>query len=148
MPHQSTAQVSSQAPAAQTQVRHALSPEVLRAADAETRSGSRRQLRKPRRAHLHRYERTRGGRLQQPPPTRSSADLVDGHRPNNTLGGIPTIAPDYSPAWDANLFEWTQDATNQGFRGQLREEFQVLTFVKDGLADRSWRPFRESPTLL
>ena len=29
-----------------------------------------------------------------------SADLADGHRPNNTLGGIPTLALDYSPAWD------------------------------------------------
>ena len=62
-----------------------------------------------------------------------SADLADGARPNNVLGGIPTIALDYSPAWDANLFEWTQDAINQGFRGQLREEFQILTFVQDKL---------------
>ena len=62
-----------------------------------------------------------------------SADLADGHRPNNTLGGIPTIALDYSPAWDANLYEWTQDAISQGFRGQLREEFQILTFAQDGL---------------
>ncbi len=62
-----------------------------------------------------------------------SADLADGHRPNNVLGGIPTIALDYSPAWDAQLFEWTSDAINQGFRGQVREEFQILTFVQDGL---------------
>jgi hypothetical protein len=62
-----------------------------------------------------------------------SADLADGHRPNNTLGGIPTIALDYSPAWDAQLYEWTQNAINSGFRGQLREEFQILTFVQDGL---------------
>ena len=62
-----------------------------------------------------------------------SADLADGYRPNNVLGGIPTIALDYSPAWDANLYEWTDDAINRGFRGQLREEFQVLTFVRDGL---------------
>ena len=62
-----------------------------------------------------------------------SADLADGYRPNNTLGGIPTLALDYSPAWDANLYEWTQQAINSGFRGQLREEFQVLTFVQDGL---------------
>jgi hypothetical protein len=62
-----------------------------------------------------------------------SADLADGHRPNNTLGGIPTIALDYSPAWDANLYEWTQDAINHGYRGQLREEFNILTFVQDGL---------------
>src|SRR6266446_6112053 len=62
-----------------------------------------------------------------------SADLADGFRPNNVLGGIPTIALDYSPYWDAQLFEWTQDAIDQGFRGQVREEFQVLTFVQDGL---------------
>jgi hypothetical protein len=62
-----------------------------------------------------------------------SADLADGFRPNNTLGGIPTIALDYSPAWDANLYEWTQNAINQGFRGQLREEFQILTFAQDKL---------------
>jgi len=62
-----------------------------------------------------------------------SADLADGHRPNNVLGGIPTIALDYSPVWDAQLFEWTQDAVSKGFRGQVREEFQILNFVRDGL---------------
>ena len=62
-----------------------------------------------------------------------SADLADGYRPNNTLGGIPTVALDYSPAWDANLYEWTKDAINKGYRGQLREEFQILTFVQDGV---------------
>src|SRR5260370_16000985 len=62
-----------------------------------------------------------------------SADLADGHRPNNVLGGIPTIALDYTPAWDAQLYEWTGDAINRGFRGQLRQEFQILTFVQDGL---------------
>jgi hypothetical protein len=49
------------------------------------------------------------------------------------LGDIPTLALDYSPIWDANLYEWTPDAINQGFRGQLREEFQILTFAQDGL---------------
>jgi hypothetical protein len=62
-----------------------------------------------------------------------SADLADGYRPNNVLGGIPTFALDYSPTWDAQLYEWTQDAITNGYRGQLREEFQVLTFVQDGL---------------
>jgi hypothetical protein len=62
-----------------------------------------------------------------------SADLADGHRPNNTLGGIPTIALDYSPAWDAQLYSWTDQAISAGYRGQLREEFQILTFVQDGL---------------
>jgi hypothetical protein len=62
-----------------------------------------------------------------------SADLADGYRPNNVLGGIPTMALDYSPAWDANLFEWTPAAIASGYRGQLREEFNILTFVQDGL---------------
>jgi hypothetical protein len=62
-----------------------------------------------------------------------SADLADGHRPNNTLGGIPTIALDYSPAWDANLYTWTNDAIAKGYRQQLREEFQILTYAQDGL---------------
>jgi hypothetical protein len=62
-----------------------------------------------------------------------SADLADGHRPNNTLGGIPTLALDYSPAWDANLYTWTDDAISKGYRQQLREEFQILTYAQDGL---------------
>jgi hypothetical protein len=62
-----------------------------------------------------------------------SADLADGFRPNNVVGGIPTNALDYSPAWDAQLFEWTKDAIGKGYRGQVREEFQLLTFVQDGL---------------
>ena len=44
-----------------------------------------------------------------------------------------TIALDYSPNWDAQLFEWTQSAIDQGFRGQVREEFQILNFVQDKL---------------
>jgi hypothetical protein len=62
-----------------------------------------------------------------------SADLADGYRPNNVLGGIPTFALDYSPTWDAQLYTWTRDAISNGYRGQLREEFQILTFVQDGL---------------
>jgi len=61
-----------------------------------------------------------------------SADLADGHRPNNTLGGIPTLALDYSPAWDANLYTWTQDAINEGYRSDLRAEFNVLNLVQSG----------------
>lgn len=61
------------------------------------------------------------------------AALTDGFRPNNVFGGIPTIAPDYSPLWNGNLYEWTPDAINRGYRGQLREEFQILTYVQDGI---------------
>jgi hypothetical protein len=60
------------------------------------------------------------------------AALTDGFRPNNVLGGIPTIANDYSPLWDINFFEWTQDAVTKGYRSQLREEFQILTLVDNG----------------
>jgi hypothetical protein len=61
------------------------------------------------------------------------AALTDGHRPNNVFGGIPTIAPDYSPLWNGNLYEWTAAAIANGYRGQLREEFQILTYVQDGI---------------
>jgi hypothetical protein len=61
-----------------------------------------------------------------------SAALSDGHRPNNTFGGVPTTASDYSPVWDANLYEWTQDAIEKGYRGLLTEEFRILKLARDG----------------
>src|SRR5580704_18108142 len=61
-----------------------------------------------------------------------SAALLDGHRPNNTFGGIPTIASDYSPVWDANLYEWTEEAIDKGYRGLLTEEFRILKLARDG----------------
>lgn len=60
------------------------------------------------------------------------AAMTDSHRPNNTFGGIPTIANDYSPLWDVNVYEWTAEAIAQGYRSQLREEFQILTLVQNG----------------
>lgn len=52
--------------------------------------------------------------------------------PLNILGGIPTIATDYSPLWDLNLGEWTQDAVDRGYRSRATEEFQILGFVERG----------------
>jgi hypothetical protein len=72
------------------------------------------------------------GRCQNAQRQGLFATLLDGHRPNNTLGGIPTLATDYSPLWNAQLYEWTPSAVAQGSRGQLREEFNILTLVQDG----------------
>lgn len=58
--------------------------------------------------------------------------LVDGRSPLNILGGIPTVATDYSPLWDMNLGEWTQDAIDNGYRSRLIEEFQILSFAEQG----------------
>jgi hypothetical protein len=85
------------------------------------------------------------GRCDNPFRQGLSADLTDGHRPNNVLGGIPTLALDYSPAWDANLFTWTQDAINQNYRSDLRAEFNVLNLVQSGyLTGEGGGPFGSS----
>ena len=60
------------------------------------------------------------------------AAILDGHRPNNTFGGTPHVASDYSPVWDANIYEWTQDAIDKGYRGLQNEEFRILTLARDG----------------
>ena len=53
--------------------------------------------------------------------------------PLNVLGGIPTIATDYSPMWDLNAGQWTQEAIDNGYRSRVTEEFQIL-----GLVERGW----------
>ena len=52
--------------------------------------------------------------------------------PLNVLGGIPTIATDYSPLWDLNVGSWTQDAIDKGYRARVTEEFQMLGLVQNG----------------
>lgn len=61
----------------------------------------------------------------------NSALLGEGG-PLNVLGGIPTVATDYSPLWDMNVGEWTQDAIERGFRSRLTDEFQILGLVQQG----------------
>ncbi|MEP0354738.1 hypothetical protein [Paraglaciecola sp.] len=50
----------------------------------------------------------------------------------NVLGGIPTVATDYSPLWDLNLGEWSQEAIDRGYVSRLTEEFQILGLVERG----------------
>jgi hypothetical protein len=52
--------------------------------------------------------------------------------PLNVLGGIPTVATDYSPLWDLNIGEWTQEAIDNGYRSRLTGEFDILGMVVRG----------------
>ncbi|MDQ3345079.1 MAG: hypothetical protein M3473_02110, partial [Chloroflexota bacterium] len=52
--------------------------------------------------------------------------------PVHVIGGIPTLALDYSPLWDLNLGEWTQEAIDNGYRSRMIDEFQLLEFVRRG----------------
>jgi len=61
----------------------------------------------------------------------SSALLGEGG-PLNVLGGIPTIATDYSPLWDLNVGEWSMLAVDRNYRSRVTEEFQILGLVARG----------------
>jgi hypothetical protein len=61
----------------------------------------------------------------------NSAVMGEGS-PLNVLGGIPSVATDYSPLWDANLGEWTPEAIAKGYRARVTEEFQILGLVEQG----------------
>lgn len=52
--------------------------------------------------------------------------------PLNVLGGIPTVATDYSPLWDLNIGEWTQRAIDNDYRSRARGEFEILGYAKNG----------------
>ncbi len=52
--------------------------------------------------------------------------------PVHVIGGIPTLALDYSPLWDLNLGEWTEEAIDKGYRSRMIDEFQLLEFVRRG----------------
>lgn len=58
--------------------------------------------------------------------------LLDGLPPLHVVGGLPTIALDYSPLWDLNLGVWTPEAIELGYRARVIDEFQVLALVRDG----------------
>ena len=62
----------------------------------------------------------------------NSALKGDAGGPLNVLGGIPTIATDYSPLWDVNVGQWTQHAIDAHYRSRVRDEFQILGMVRAG----------------
>lgn len=61
----------------------------------------------------------------------SSAVLGEGNA-LNILGAIPTVAFDYSPLWDFNLYTWTNYSINSGIRTRLTGEFDVLGMAAAG----------------
>jgi hypothetical protein len=52
--------------------------------------------------------------------------------PLNVFGGIPTVANDYSPLWDANIYSWTREAIDRGYRSRNFEEFRILGLAVQG----------------
>ena len=75
------------------------------------------------------------GQMGKDDPQRQGLDsaLADGESPLNVLGGIPTVATDYSPLWDLNPSVWTQKAVDLGYRSRMTDEFSIL-----GMVERGW----------
>ena len=77
------------------------------------------------------------------------SSILDGRRPLNVLGGIPTVATDYSPLWDLNAYQWTQQAIDRGYRSRLTEEFQILSFAEGGfITGIGGAPFGSQGTII
>ncbi len=70
--------------------------------------------------------------LDNPQRQGLNSALRDKRAPLHVIGGLPTVALDYSPLWDLNLGEWTPRAIQRGFRSRLIDEFQLLNFVRLG----------------
>lgn len=69
--------------------------------------------------------------------------------PLNILGGIPTVATDYSPLWDLNIGEWTQHAIASHYRARLHGEFEVLGMVRAGwMTGPGGKPFGSSGLII
>ena len=70
--------------------------------------------------------------LDNPQRQGLNSALRDNRAPLHVIGGLPTVALDYSPLWDLNLGEWTKAAIDRGFRSRLIDEFQLLNMVRLG----------------
>ena len=68
--------------------------------------------------------------------------LMDKLPPLNLVGGLPTVALDYSPAWDLNLGFWTETAIRKSYRSRVIDEFQLLSLVLGGhITGPNGKPF-------
>jgi hypothetical protein len=70
--------------------------------------------------------------LDNPQRQGLSSAIADKTSPLNVFGGLPTVALDYSPLWDANIGEWTQEAINNHYNARVIDEFQALGLVQQG----------------
>lgn len=52
--------------------------------------------------------------------------------PLNILGAIPTVALDYAPLWNFNLFAWSNYSIANGIRTRMTGEFEVLGMAAAG----------------
>lgn len=68
------------------------------------------------------------------PQRQGFTSVLKGESPSplNVFGGIPTLATDYSPLWDVNLGEWTQEAIDNGYRSRITDEFTWLGMAVRG----------------
>ena len=75
--------------------------------------------------------------------------IEDGLSPLNVFGGIPSIATDYSPLWDANIYEWTKEAIDRGYRSRNFEEFRILGLAQQGhITGPGGEPFGSSGAVI
>jgi hypothetical protein len=70
--------------------------------------------------------------LDNPQRQGLNSAIQDGRSPLNVLGGIPTVATDYSPLWDANIYSWTKRSIDRGYRSRNFEEFRILGLAQQG----------------
>ena len=88
-------------------------------------------VRQPHRAHLHRHQWPReGATILSVKGCRPTWRIVSGQK---TPGRNPHDRSGLQPCLGRKFFEWTKDAITTDSGGQLREEFQILTYVQEGL---------------
>ncbi len=61
--------------------------------------------------------------------------MIDGSYPLNIFGGIPTINLDYSPLWDAQLVQWSQEAITKGYRTRIIDLLHMYGLEKKGVLE-------------